>query len=103
MRANQAVMTGPAWAYANPAGDVIGQRWWAGVVKARQTRQCTAPAAAMFAGPQPPDKELAVVTLSADRLVTAPGAKPLVEKVFQLRYMARSGSMWSVGPLVVGG
>lgn len=101
--ANRSVMTGPAWAYANPAGDALGQRWWAGAVKARQTRRCTTPAAALFGGPQPANKDLAVVTLSADRLVTAPGAKPVVEKVFQLRYMARAGSVWSVGPLVVGG
>lgn len=103
LTANKAVMTAPAWAYANPTGDVIGQRWWAGVVKDQQTRRCTAPVAALFAGPQPANTDLAVVTLTADRLVTAAGAKPLVEKVFQLRYMARSGSTWSVGPLVVGG
>lgn len=106
LTANQAAMTRQGWAYADPARDVRGRQWWAGVVKARQTRRCSHLSVEKFAGPAPSGPTTAVMVFQADRIVTSdrPGAATTVERVNELRTMTRGAdALWSVGPVKMAG
>jgi len=106
LTANRAAMTRQGWAYADPAGDAHGRQWWAGVVKARQTRRCSHLSVEKFAGPAPSGPATVVMVFQADRIVTSdrPGAATTVEKVNELRTMSRGDDgLWFVGPVKLAG
>jgi len=106
LTANRAAMTRQGWAYADPARDVRGRQWWAGVVKARQTRRCSHLSVEKFTGPAPSGPATAVMVFQADRIVTSdqPGVAVTVEKVNEPRTMSRGADgLWSVGPVKLAG
>lgn len=107
LTANRAAMTRQGWAYADPARDAHGRQWWAGVVKARQTRRCSHLSVEKFAGPAPSGPATVVMVFQADRIVTSdrPGAAAAtVEKVNELRTMSRGDDgLWFVGPVKMAG
>lgn len=99
--ANREVMTDRGWAYANPAKDTTGRRWWESVVQRQETRQCREVSVKAFAGPGPKGPTVATLIFQADRVVTSdfPDVGVRVEKFTELRTLSRgTDGLWRVGP-----
>lgn len=99
--ANRAVLTDRGWAYANPARDTAGRRWWESVVQRQETRQCREVSVKPFAGPGPKGPTVATLIFQADRIVTSDFSDVgvQVEKFTELRTLTRGADgLWRVGP-----
>lgn len=98
--ASKSLMTNRGWAYANPAADTAGQRWWTNVLQRKETRQCTRIVVKRFDGPGPSGPTVTTLIFQADRVVTSdfPDVPAQLEKVSELRTLTRgTDDLWRIG------
>ena len=103
----RSVMSPEGWAYAEPARDAAGQRWWSQVVvPGQETRHCIDITAARYAGPGPATATTVLVQVQARRWVVSqiPGRLAEVEQVTEVRRMTKGqDGRWLVGPVPAAG
>lgn len=102
-RRARAAMTELGWSAFNPADSDRGRSSWDKTVAAKETARCSAPSAQIV--PEAPrSPQVAMVQVTARRVVTGPGAPPYVETLTQTRIVKRgTDGLWRVGMETRGG